>query len=44
MKGRDHLQDLGADGRIILNGIKEMEWVGVDRIHVAQDRAYCRLL
>jgi hypothetical protein len=35
LKGRDHMEDLGVDGRIIL------EWilgVGVDWIHLAQDR------
>jgi hypothetical protein len=34
-KGRDHMEDLGVDGKIILERIG---WEGVDWIHVSQDR------
>jgi hypothetical protein len=36
LKGRDHSEDIGVDGRIILEGI--LGWEGVDWIHVVQDR------
>jgi hypothetical protein len=37
-KDRDHLEDLGIDGRIILKWIlKKADW-GIDWIHRAQDR------
>jgi len=32
LKGGDHSEELGVDGRIIL------EWGSADRIHLAQDR------
>jgi hypothetical protein len=39
LKGRDQLEDIGIDGE---NNIRmdrrEIEWKGVDWIHVAQDR------
>jgi hypothetical protein len=46
--GRDHLEDLGADGRIILRWMcKKREWAGggdMDWIYLAQDRDRWRLL
>jgi hypothetical protein len=37
-EGNNHLEDLGADGRIILKGIfKKYEW-GVDWIYLAKNR------
>jgi hypothetical protein len=36
--GRDHLEDLGIDGRVILDDLRETEWERVDCIHLAQDR------
>jgi hypothetical protein len=38
-KGRDHLEDLGADweDNIRMN-LRETGWEGVDWIHLAQDR------
>jgi hypothetical protein len=39
LKGRDHLEDLSIDRRIILEWIlTEIEWEGVDWICLAQDR------
>jgi hypothetical protein len=40
LKGRDHLQDKGIDGKIILGwmDLRETGWEGVDWIHLAQDR------
>jgi hypothetical protein len=35
LKGRDHLEDLGVDGRIILEWILEkLVWEVVDSIHL----------
>jgi hypothetical protein len=36
LKGRDHLEDLGIDGKIILEWITG--WEGVDWMHLVQDR------
>jgi hypothetical protein len=36
LKGRDHSEDLGVDGRIILKWI--WGWRDVDWMHLAQDR------
>jgi hypothetical protein len=36
MNGRDHSKDLGVDGKIMTR--REIEWKGVDWIHLAQDR------
>jgi len=33
-----HLEDVGIDGRIILEWMFEKEWRGVDWMHLAQDR------
>jgi hypothetical protein len=39
LKVRDHSEDIGLDGRIILEWILwKSAWEGVDWIHVAQDR------
>jgi len=39
LNGKDHSQDLDADGRIILEEIlRETGWEGVDWSHLAQDR------
>jgi len=35
LKGRDHLEDLGVDGRIVL---EEIGWGGMVWFHVAQER------
>jgi len=41
LKGRDHSEDVGVDGRIILDWIlSEIGWEGVDWIHLAQDREH----
>jgi hypothetical protein len=37
LKGRDHLEELGIDGNIILD-LGEIVWEGVNWIHMAQDR------
>jgi hypothetical protein len=37
-KGRDHLENLGIDGRIILKWILGKHFESVDWIHLAQDR------
>jgi hypothetical protein len=39
LKGRHRAENLGVDGRIILEWIlREMGWEGVDWIHLTQDR------
>jgi hypothetical protein len=41
LKGRDYAQDLGTDGRIILEWIlekKEKGWKGADCSHLVRDR------
>jgi hypothetical protein len=43
LKGRDHSEDLGVDGRIILEWIlREIRWEAVDWMHLAQDRVQWR--
>jgi hypothetical protein len=37
-KDWDYSEDLGIDGRIILEWILQKGWDGVDWMHVAQDR------
>jgi hypothetical protein len=45
LKGRDHSEDLGVDGKIILEWIlRELGWKGVDWIYLAQDRDRWRAL
>jgi len=45
MKGRDHLEDLGIDGIIIIRmDLREMGWEGVDWMHLAEGESSCRLL
>jgi hypothetical protein len=36
-KGRDYSEDLGEDGKIIMD-LREIEWEAVDWIHLDQDR------
>jgi hypothetical protein len=39
LKGRDHLEDPGTDKKInIRMDLKEIVWVGVDWMHLAQHR------
>jgi hypothetical protein len=38
LKGRDHLEELGIDGRKIRMDHREIGWEGVGWIHLAQDR------
>jgi hypothetical protein len=38
MRGRNHLEKLGIDGRIILKHRREIRIEGVDWIDLAQDR------
>jgi len=45
LRERDHLEDLGVDGRIILRWIfKKWAGVGMDWVDVAQDRNTWRAL
>jgi hypothetical protein len=45
LKGRDHSEDRDIDGRIILEwNLKEIWWVGVDWMHLVQDRDQWRVL
>jgi len=37
LKGRDHSEDLGIDYNIRID-LREIEWEGVDCMHLAQDR------
>jgi hypothetical protein len=41
LKGRDHLEDLGVDGRMDL---REKGWEVIDWIHLAQDRGQWQVL
>jgi hypothetical protein len=41
LKGRDHMEDLGVDGRITLY-LREIGLKGVNWSHLAQDRDPCR--
>jgi hypothetical protein len=41
---RDHSEDTGLDGRIILKFLQEVGWVGMDWIELAQDRDRWRAL
>jgi hypothetical protein len=38
LKGRDHSENLGVDGDNIKVDLRELQLVGVDCIHVTQDR------
>jgi hypothetical protein len=38
LKGRDHLEDIGIDGRIVLEWILRKQWEGVDCMYLAQDK------
>jgi hypothetical protein len=43
LTGRDHSEDLGVDGRIILEWILVKKgWEGVDWIHLVQDKEQWR--
>jgi hypothetical protein len=45
LKGRDHTEDLGVDGRITFRmGLREIRWETVDWICVAQDTDHCPAL
>jgi hypothetical protein len=43
-EGRNHLEDRGVDGRIILKWIKKWDGGGMDWIDMAQDRDRWRVL
>jgi hypothetical protein len=44
-KGNDHSKDLGVDGKEILEWIlEEIEWEGVDWMHLGQDRDQWRAI
>jgi hypothetical protein len=38
LKGRDHSEDVGVDGRILRMNLKKIFWEDVDWKHVAQER------
>jgi hypothetical protein len=38
IKGSDHLEDVDAGGRIVLESILEVGWKGVNWIYLAEDR------
>lgn len=40
--GRDHLQDLGIDGRITVKQIEETEWKSVDCSYLASCSSCCK--
>jgi len=40
----DHLEDLGVDGKIILEWILGKQWEGMDWIHLTRDRDQWRTL
>jgi hypothetical protein len=45
LKGRDHLHNSSTDGRIILKmDCKEIDWEGVDWIHMTHDRDHWQAL
>jgi hypothetical protein len=44
MKGRDHSEDVGVDGRVILERISKIGWECINCIHLAQDRDQWRAL
>jgi hypothetical protein len=44
LKGREHLEDLGVDGRIILTDLKEAGYQELDWINSARDRKQWRAL
>jgi hypothetical protein len=37
LRERDHFEDLGVDGKNIRIDLREIEWVGVYCMHLAQD-------
>jgi hypothetical protein len=43
LKGRDHSEDGGVDGRIIGTDLRERGWEGQDWTHLAQDRDQWRV-
>jgi hypothetical protein len=38
LKEGDYLEDLGVDGKVLGMDLTEIEWKGVDRIHLTHDR------
>jgi hypothetical protein len=44
LKGRNHLEDLDVDGKIIFMHLREVGWEDVDWMHLVQDRSQWRYL
>jgi hypothetical protein len=45
LKGKDHLEDQGIDGRIIFEQVlRETGWKSVDLMHLVQDRDWWQAL
>jgi hypothetical protein len=44
VKKRDHSEELGIDGRVILKRIREMDFGGADWLHLAEERDRWRAL
>jgi hypothetical protein len=44
VKGRDHSEDLGVDGKNIRLDLRGIGWEGVDGMHLAQEREQWRAL
>ena len=40
---RDHVEDLDIDWMVIIKGLLEMEWEGIDLIHLARHAECCRV-
>jgi hypothetical protein len=42
--GRDSMEDLDLEGKIIKSDIKEIEWIDLDWVHLARNIDKCRLM